>query len=80
MAEKKPLDKLIEEHNLYQSKITKNYVHRDSQVSYQLITTAHDVKTQEIVGVFCMNSMPRLKFVRPMKEFIEKFDEGHSAR
>lgn len=79
-AEKKTLPNLLAEHNQFRKMKNKNFVHKESKEEYQLLMTAHYVENQEICGVFCLNAMPQLKFVRPMSEFTEKFEEGHTPR
>lgn len=79
-APKKRLEQLMAEHKPYAGMTHKNYTHKESGDSYQLIATFHDVATQELHGMFIANWNTQLKFGRPMSEFIEKFTEGHSAR
>lgn len=79
-APKKRLEQLMAEHQPYMGLSNKNYVHKESGDSYQLIFTFHDVHTQILHGLFVANWNTKLKFGRPMTEFIEKFEEGHSAR
>lgn len=76
----KPIDMLLREHHPYRNMLHKNYVHKESGVSYQLTATFHDVRTQQLHGIFLQNSNSQLKFGRPMAEFIEKFDENNSIQ
>ena len=72
--EKKPLEQLVSEHEKYRKLVGKIFSHLKSGQEYQLITTAHDTETQEIVGVYCLCAMSKLKFTRPMIQFLEKFE------
>lgn len=78
--EKKPLEQLMMEHNEHRKLVNKNFIHKSTGQSYQLIFTAHNTETQELMAVYCLNAMTQLKFTRSMTEFLEKFEEGHSSR
>lgn len=77
MSEKKPLEQLLAEHQQHRKLIGKNFTHIKSGQSYQLMMTAHDTETQELMAVYCLNAMSQMKFTWKMAEFLEKFEEGH---
>lgn len=76
----RPLEQLMADINKYRELKNKNFIHKKSGTSYQLILISIDVNTQETLGTYCLNAIPALKFTRPMSEFVEKFEEGHSSK
>lgn len=74
-APKKPLEQLFAEHKEAQPIKGKRFMHKRDQLEYQVILTAHDVTTQELMVVFCRSALPALKFTREFKDFMENFEE-----
>lgn len=80
MSDKKPLEQLIAEHDSVRKMVGKIYRHAKSGQDYQLLMTCHDTETQELMAVYCLTAFSRLKFTRPMSQFVEKFEEADHAR
>lgn len=74
--QRKSIERLLAEHNEHRRLVGKNFVHRGSGDSYQLLALAHTESGNELVAVYCLNAMSRLKFTRPMTEFLDRFEEG----
>lgn len=75
MTDKKHPATLIEEHMAHRKSWGRTFVNKKDGASYQLLRTAHDTETQELMAVFCLNAMSMLQFVRPMVDFLAKHDE-----
>lgn len=75
MIDKKPIEQLVAEHAEFTKYVGKIFVHHKSQQTYQLLFTAHDTESQELMAVYCLCAMTKLKFTRSMAEFLEKFEE-----
>lgn len=74
--QRKSIERLLAEHNEHRRLVGKNFVHRISGDSYQLLALAHTESGNELVAVYCLNAMSRLKFTRPIAEFLDRFEEG----
>lgn len=77
---RKPIEQLQSEQQKARPFWNKNFIHKKSGGSYQLITTAHDEETQVLMAVYALNANTQMKFVRPFDVFMEKFEEGHASR
>jgi hypothetical protein len=67
----------VDTYKQYQNKI---FNHTKSGEEYQLLFCAFDESTNQILAVYCLCAMSWLKFVRPMGEFLEKFELGHNMK
>lgn len=78
MSEKvrKPLEQMIAEINTVRKMMHKTYKHKKSGQHYTLMMAVFDEATNELMAVYCLVAWTQLKFVRPMAEFIEKFEES----
>lgn len=78
MTEKvrKPLEQMIAELKEVRPLMHKTYRHKKSGQHYMLLMPVFDEATNELMAVYCLVAWTQLKFVRPMTEFIEKFEES----
>ncbi|MEV5033661.1 hypothetical protein MRBLMC3_002898 [Sphingobium sp. LMC3-1-1.1] len=74
--QRKSMERLLAEHEEHRKLVGKNFVHRGSGDSYQLLALAHTESGNELVAVYCLNALSRLKFTRPIAEFLDRFEEG----
>lgn len=74
--QRKSIEQLLADYREHQRLVGKNFVHRSSGDSYQLLALAHTESGNELVAVYCLNALSRLKFTRPMAEFLDRFEEG----
>lgn len=74
--QRKSIEQLLADYRVHQHMVGKNFVHRSSGDSYQLLALAHTESGNELVAVYCLNALSRLKFTRPIAEFLDKFEPG----
>ena len=74
--QRKSIERLLSEHNEHRRLVGKNFVHCASGDSYQLLALAHTESGNDLVAVYCLNAMSRLKFTLPITEFLDRFEEG----
>lgn len=77
---RKSIASLKAEHDIYRKYHNKTFTHTKSGEEYQFLFTCFDEATNEIQAVYCLCAMTWLKFTRPIGEFLEKFEEGHSVK
>lgn len=75
--ERKSIDIMVRELNAVREYDGKNFRHIKSGANYQLMFCCFSERTNELKAVFCLLSMPRLKFEMPMALFLESFEPGH---
>ncbi|UZW55534.1 hypothetical protein NUH86_01645 [Sphingobium sp. JS3065] len=74
--QRKSMEQLLADYREHQRLVGKNFIHRGSGASYQLLALAHTESGNDLVAVYCLNAMSRLKFTRPIAEFLDRFEEG----
>lgn len=74
--QRKSMEQLLADYRAHQHMVGKNFVHVSSGDSYQLLALAHTESGNELVAVYCLNALSRLKFTRPIAEFLDRFEEG----
>lgn len=75
-GERKTIEQLLSERNEHRKMLNRVYVHTKSGQKYQLIGLCHTEATNELMAYYCLTAMSQLQFVRPINEFIEKFEES----
>ena len=54
--QRKSMERLLAEHEEHRKLVGKNFVHRGSGDSYQLLALAHTESGNELVAVYCLNA------------------------
>ena len=75
-GQRKTIEQLLSERNEYRKMLNRVYVHTKSGQKYQLIGLCHTEATNELMAYYCLTALSQLQFVRPISEFIEKFEES----
>jgi len=73
---KKSLEEMIHELKEHRHLVHRGFNHKKSGQHYQLLMQVFNESTNELMAVYCLSAWTQLKFVRPMTEFIEKFEES----
>lgn len=73
---RKTIEQLIAERNEYRRLLNRVFIHTKSGQKYQLIGLCHSEATNELLAYYCLVALSQLQFVRPIGEFIEKFEES----
>lgn len=73
---RKTIEQLLAERNEYRKMLNRVYVHTKSGQKYQLIGLCHSEANNELLAYYCLVALSQLQFVRPIGEFLEKFEES----
>lgn len=77
MSSRLSIHQLKEKHDKYIELKNKVFIHNKSGEKYQLLFTAFSESENEVEAIYCLCTMPWLKFTRPISEFLNSFSEGH---
>lgn len=77
---RKSIHQLMREVKDTQHLMNKPYLHKETDEPYQALMLAFDEQSNEGLVIYCLSTIPALKFIKPVSSFLDRFEEGQWPR